>query len=219
MKKVITVSGQPGSGTTTLSKELVDALDAAYINAGDVFRTMASEHEMSLSEFSKHVNETPEIDVAIDYTLREIIEDFKELPSEHRVSDKPSAAYDLDFGVDSSRQYLVIESRLAGWVAADAATMKIWCQAPAAVRAERISDSNRVETADELLERQSDESMRYQEWYGIDIEDLSIYDLVINTSRWSSSGVERLVEMGLKEHVPPVDEGTTPVDSPFSPEG
>ena len=31
------------------------------------------------------------------------------------------------------------------------------------------------------VERQRSEAKRYKQWYGIDIEDLSVYDLVINT--------------------------------------
>ena len=49
----ITISGLPGSGTTTVAKLLAERLGYKLISAGDVFRKLAMERGMTLEEFSK----------------------------------------------------------------------------------------------------------------------------------------------------------------------
>ena len=47
----ITVSGLPGSGTTTLSRLLSEYYELELISSGEIFRKMAKERGMSLAEF------------------------------------------------------------------------------------------------------------------------------------------------------------------------
>jgi len=51
MTTVLTISGQPGSGTTTVAENIEERLDATYVNAGEIFRLLAADHGMSLSVF------------------------------------------------------------------------------------------------------------------------------------------------------------------------
>ena len=48
----------------------------------------------------------------------------------------------------------------------------------------------------ELLRRESSERRRYREIYGIDLEDLSPYHVILDTARWEkeavADGLERL---------------------------
>jgi len=49
-----------------------------------------------------------------------------------------------------------------------------------------IQDQTRFEAKlNETIERESSEALRYREIYDIDINDLSIYDLVIDSNRWN----------------------------------
>lgn len=218
MSKIITISGQPGSGTTTLSKRLVEQLDATYLNAGSIFRELAAEKGMSLGEFSKHVNENPEIDKMIDYQLRNAVETFLENTGENIPVPPADDSRDLGMTIDCDAEFFIIESRLGGWIAGKEAFMRIWCQAPIEVRCERISnESTRQETRENLLERQSDEAMRYKNWYDINISDLSIYDTVLNTSRWSSESVCEIVESMIEKHHASSDEGVNDKYTPFHP--
>ena len=109
---------------------------------------------------------------------------------------------------------LVLESRLAGWMAGEYADLKVWLDAPHEVRAARIADreDKSVETAsEETRARAESEALRYEEYYDVDIADLSIYDLVVNTARWGPSGVEGLVADAVDAFDPAADEGKTPV--------
>ena len=55
----ITVSGLPGSGTTSLSRYLSERHGFFMISAGEVFRQLAKEHAMGLAEFGRLARENP----------------------------------------------------------------------------------------------------------------------------------------------------------------
>lgn len=160
----ITVSGPPGSGTTTLAKALSSEFDLELVSSGDVFRSMARERDLSLAEFGSVAEEDPEIDREIDERQREI----------GRENDD-----------------IVLEGRLSGWMVEDA-DLRVWLDAPVGVRAERVAEregQTPEEARDEIEGREASEAKRYQEIHGIDIDDLSVYDLVVDTSTWDKDGV------------------------------
>ena len=160
----VTVSGLPGSGTTTLAEALSSRFDLEHVSSGDVFRAMARERGVTLAEFGRIAEEDPEIDREIDERQREIARE---------------------------RDDVVMEGRLSGWMVEDA-DLRVWLAAPLEVRAERVADREEQtveEAQDEIEKRQNSESRRYREIHGIDIGDLSVYDLVIDTSHWDQEGV------------------------------
>ena len=48
----------------------------------------------------------------------------------------------------------------------------------------------------EMLEREKCEAARYSQWYGIDINDKSVYDLIVDTS---DSPPEQVVDIIVKK--------------------
>jgi cytidylate kinase len=113
------------------------------------------------------------------------------------------------------RDDVLLESRLAGWLAGDAADLRLWLDAPIEVRAARIADreAKSAETAlTETREREESEALRYREYYGIDIADLSIYDVALNTARWSEHEVPRILTAAVEAYDPGSDEGKYAVD-------
>jgi len=185
---LITVSGPAGSGKSTLAASLADALDYDHVSGGDIFRSLAEERGMTPLELNKQAEEDDAIDRDLDRRLRDIARD---------------------------RDDLVLESRLAGWMAGEHADLKLWLDAPLDVRAERISqrENKPVEQArTETKERAESEAHRYQEYYGIDIEDLSIYDLAINTARWSPQGMLSVVLHAVESYEANGDEGKAPIE-------
>ena len=114
----------------------------------------------------------------------------------------------------AERDDLVLESRLAGWMAGEHADFRIWLDAPLEIRARRIAEreDKAVETArEETRARAESEATRYEAYYGIDIEDLSIYDLVLNTARLDPEGVVSAIVTIIEAYNPEEDEGKTPV--------
>jgi len=46
--------------------------------------------------------------------------------------------------------------------------------------------------------RENDGRMRYKKFYGIDLDDLSIYDLIINTEKWDKRSVTEIILRSLE---------------------
>ncbi|MEF8787161.1 MAG: AAA family ATPase [Haloarculaceae archaeon] len=184
---LITVSGPGGSGKSTLAATLADRLGYDHLSGGDIFREIAAERDLSPLELNKLAEEDDQIDRDLDHRLR-------------------STARDSDD--------LVLESRLAGWMAGDYADLRLWLDAPIEVRATRIAEREEkpVDQAREETQARADsEALRYEEYYGIDIHDRSIYDLVINTARWGPEGVLALVADAVENYDTDADEGKFPV--------
>ncbi|MDG5777282.1 AAA family ATPase [Haloarculaceae archaeon H-GB2-1] len=185
---LLTVSGPAGSGKSTLAASLADALDYEHVSGGDIFRSLADERGLTPLELNRQAEEDDQIDRDLDRRLRDIAREEDDL---------------------------VLESRLAGWMAGEYADLKLWLDAPLDVRAARIADREEkaVEQArEETRARADSESLRYEEYYGIDIEDRSLYDLTVNTARWGPEGVLELVTTAVDAYDPADDEGQTPVE-------
>jgi cytidylate kinase len=181
----ITVSGPPGCGATTVCEGLSTALDCGYVSGGDIFRQLADDRDMSLSQLIAKTDETDEIDRALDQRLRTIAEKWG-------ASNKP----------------FILESRLAGWLAGNRADLRIWLDAPEEVRVERTVDREEMEA--EMRVREVSEAGRYQSYYGIDVNDRSFYDLAINTARWSPEATLEMILTAVEEYDPEIDEGAFP---------
>ena len=183
----ITVSGPPGCGATTVCEGLSAALDCGYVSGGDIFRELADDRDMSLSQLIAKTDETDEIDRALDRRLRTIAEKW-----------------------GASNKAFVLESRLAGWLAGNRADLRVWLDAPDEVRVDRTQD--RAEMEAEMRVREVSEAGRYRSYYGIDINDRSFYDLAINTARWSPEATLEMILSAVEEYDPEVDEGAFPTD-------
>lgn len=169
----VTVSGLPGSGTTSLARYLSTKHGFSLISAGEVFRQMASERKMDLAEFGALARDEPEIDRMIDERQKEIA-----------------------LAMDN----IVVEGRLSGWMVPDA-DLKCWLSASIHCRVSRILVRDQVqdlETAAHLTrEREECEAVRYQDYYGIDISDLSPYHIVLNSERWGIEGLGEIIDTAI----------------------
>lgn len=184
---LLTVSGPPGSGKSTTAAALADRLGLEHTSGGDIFRELAEERGHSLSEFNAMAEEDPQIDKDLDRRLYELAQTGEDL---------------------------LLESRLAGWLAGDAATMRIWLDAPIDVRARRIGereDKSVDQARTETLEREASEQQRYREYYDIHIEDLSIYDITLNTARWGPETVTHVLGDAIDRYKQSDDEGQVPI--------
>jgi cytidylate kinase len=156
---LVTISGLPGTGTTTASRLVAEALGLERVPGGEVFRQMAAEAGMSLADFGVYAIDHPEIDRELDRRLEE----------------------------RARAGGCVIESRLAGWLAHQAAlrSVRVWLRCDDDERARRVASRDGTTQAQALLEnreRAAVEHGRYLAFYGIDLEDLTIYDLVLDST-------------------------------------
>ncbi len=159
---IIAIAGPIGVGKSTVARGLADRLGYRYISGGEVFREIARARGISVVE----VNKLAEADSALD---REVDQRQREL---------------------ARAGNCVVESRLSGWMVD--ADLKVWLRAPVEVRAARTAKREGQALAAaraEFIERERSEWTRYKELYNIDMEDLTPYHLVIDTSRWTAEAI------------------------------
>ncbi len=175
---IITVSGLPGSGTTTASELLSDETSMELLSSGEVFRAMAKERDMSLEEFSDLAETDQEIDKKLDERM-----------------------------VKRAEEGMILEGRLTGHLLdrSEKEAYKVWLKAPLDVRINRIADREPIEDEDRLKERvikrEKSEKKRYQEYYDIDLTDMSIYDDIIDSVKNSPKRIVKKIMEGAKDEV------------------
>ena len=170
---IITIGGLAGTGTTTLAEELSKRLEIPYISAGFIFREMAAEHGMSVLEFSEFAEGNDDIDKEID----------------ERQALKAKSA-----------ENLIVEGRLSAFFV-DNADLKICLITPFDVRSERIAkrEEKSVEVAkSEIITREKSEALRYKEIHNIDISNMEIYDLIVNTDSFDPESISEIIIQTLK---------------------
>jgi cytidylate kinase len=156
---LVTISGLPGSGTSTVARRVAAELGLSHLDGGTIFRHLASDAGMTLAEFGAWAEDHPTVDTELD----------RRLAARARQGD------------------VVLESRLAGWIANNEGLdgVRVWLACDEQVRAGRVGRRDRL-TPEEALEvnraREASEHTRYETVYGIDIDDLSPYHLVLDSA-------------------------------------
>ena len=170
---IITIGGLAGTGTTTLAEVLSEKLDIPYISAGFIFREMAAEHGMTVLEFSEFAEGNDDIDKEID----------------KRQAEKAKLA-----------ENLIVEGRLSAFFV-DNADLKLWLMTPFEVRSKRIAqrENKPVDLAKvEIITREKSEALRYKVIHNIDISNMDIYDLIVNTDSFDPESISEIIIQTLK---------------------
>ncbi|MHA1105671.1 MAG: (d)CMP kinase [Promethearchaeota archaeon] len=168
---IITISGLHGTGKTTAGKLVAKALGLNYYSTGQAFRDLAKEMKMNLQEFSRYVEEHPNIDKQLDEKIIKIAE----------------------------KNNILIDSQLSGHILRNVADFKIHLTCSLETRVRRITDrdqSSYEQKMKETLIRESSELERFKKLYDINLDDLEeiklFHDLVIDTEGLS---IDEIVEL------------------------
>lgn len=156
----ISITGDLGSGKSTVAGIISEKYGYTYYSTGAVQRSLAQKYGMTTLEFNKYMESHPEIDEEIDTQLTET-------------------------GRQPGR--IIIDSRMAWHFVPH--SFKVFLSVSPETAAARIMKAQRgnVETYTDLedaktklLARKASENLRYSQKYGVDCSNMDNFDLVLD---------------------------------------
>lgn len=167
---IITISGTPGSGKTTLAKNLAKKLKLKLYLVGEMVREIAEKKGISIFELDKTAVHEARID-------REIDKIHLKLKKEDN---------------------FIIDSRIAFKFFPKSLKIFLYCKPEIAAR--RIFESRREteklslkETLREVRQRNKLDVFRYKKYYHVNIDNLDNYDMAIDTSCMNAKKISGIV--------------------------
>ena len=158
----ISITGDLGSGKSTVCKIISEKISAEVISIGSIQRAMAKEMGMTTYEFNRYMETHPEIDDKFDTMLK---------------------SYDAVFGKN-----MLFDSRLAWNFVPSAFSVYLTVDLKEAGR--RVFNANRenegyssAEEAEQKLKaRRASEVLRYSAAYGVTLSDMFNYDIIVDST-------------------------------------
>ena len=177
---IITVSGDAGTGTTTLAKHLSTTLGFPYTHAGAIFRQLAQDRGVALLDIIKATEHDLSLDQYVETELLKLM---------HSHTD------------------IVIEGRLTSYQAwkHHIPSFRILLTASPLVQAQRISEREKTDydqTLKDVQFRDHQDWSRYQKLYGITIADQNQWNnLVVNTDHLSIEETYQTCLQAIRSHL------------------
>lgn len=168
----ITVSGLSKSGKSTIAKAIAKKFNLKYVFAGKILRSAAKSRGIPIDVFSK-IRENE-----IDYEMDRL---------------------NLKYAIQGKS---VVDSRLSGWVAGDWADVKIFVKCSLYDRANRLAKDEKtsMKRAAELIRKRDEaDTKKYRQLYGINQFDTSIYDIIIDNSKFTLKDAKTIPVKLVKE--------------------
>jgi cytidylate kinase len=162
---IIAISGKSGCGNTTVSRTVAEMLGLRFINY--TFRSLAQERNMSLEQVIEAADGDPSWDKLLDARQVEL----------------------------AAMEDCVVGSRLAIWMIPKAA-LRVYLKAGLETRIARIharEGGSHDEIASFTALRDEKDRRRYRETYGIDTDDLSLANLIIDTELWDARQIAMII--------------------------
>ena len=163
---IITISGFPGSGKSTVAKILAERLGFRRYYAGQVRREAAKKRGLTLDEFNRLGEKDISTDKLVDDVLSELGKKEDNIVVEGRTAFHfipKSVKIFLDVRLEEGARRIFEEKR----------------------RSNKRNEKPTASVEEELKilkERMRSDTKRYKKYYGIDCFDKKNYDLVIDTS-------------------------------------
>lgn len=174
-KNIIALSGDLAAGKGTVSELLIKDLNYGIYRNGEYARKLAADMGLSITSFNEYLAEHPEIDIQIEKSAAEYAKEHNNF---------------------------IIDARL-GWYAVPE-SFKVYLRVDineaarrAFVDAKRKNTENFLtvqEQKQDLIKRFNLENERYWKLYHVHKEDMSNYDLVIDTTNITPQEVCELIK-------------------------
>jgi CMP/dCMP kinase len=168
----ITVSGDLGSGKSTVCRLLRDNLGYQLFSMGEAWRQLAEKYHMTILELNKY-SETHPLDEEMDHAMAEMADALANIIFDSRLA--------WHFIPHSFKVHLIVDLQIAA--------LRVFNDK----RGEAEGYSSLEEAREKILQRKLSEGNRYLLKYGIDCSKLSNYDLVIDTSYATPPSIAALI--------------------------
>lgn len=173
---IITISGTPGSGKSTVAKAIAKDLGFQHFSAGDFMRAMALERKISLARLLQEAKKSDQIDKEVDKRTVDL------------------AKKEDNFVIDSRLAFHFIPKAVKLFLKCDLkeAARRAMGDVLAGKRSEEFAKSQE-EMEKKLHQRIESEVSRYEKYYGVDYLDEENYDFVLDTTSKSVPQVVSVV--------------------------
>lgn len=181
---IITISGTPGSGKSTVAKILANRFNCKRIYVGGLRRELARKKGITLEELNVYAQTHPETDVDVD----------KEVAAQARELDQQGK----DVIVEGRSQYHFLPESIKIYIKVDPeeGARRIWKDLQEQETKQSRNEGNIAsfeQMKKSITEREEEDAKRYAKYYGIDHRKESQYDLVIDTTHISAEEAVRKV--------------------------
>ena len=187
---IITISGTPGSGKSTVAQILVKKLGLERLYIGGILRAFAKHKGMTIEELTKYAKSHPEIDQEVDEKTRDearkLAQQGQDVLVEGRVQ--------FFFLPESVKIFMKVDPEEAG--------KRIWKdlqdkEKSGARNEEVVTSVKKVQQ--KIVRREAEDAQRYKKLYNIDHRDESQYNLVIDTTAITASEAADKIMKFLKQ--------------------
>ncbi len=180
---IISISGVPGSGKTSVAKIIADKLGMNFYSMGNMRGKMALDRGMTIDELNALGEKEAFTDAEVDEYQKKLGQTEDNFVIEGRLS--------WHFIPHSYKVFLGCD--------VDEAARRIFSakQSSTSERADEAPATTVEQVRSALATRMTSDDVRYKKYYGADYRDHSHYDLVVDTMETSSP--EETSEIILKE--------------------
>ena len=174
---IISISGLPGSGKSTVAKKLAKKLGFERIYIGAILRKVAEQKGISILDLMKE----EETDSSIDEEVDKMVTDFG-VNKDNFIIESRTAFH---FIPDSLKIFIKVKI--------EEGTKRIFADLKKEERKEEEKTSSVEGLAKKLKERLEIDQERYKKYYGVDYLDEANYDLVIDSTYLTPAEVMRKI--------------------------
>jgi cytidylate kinase len=176
---LVTLSGSPGSGKSTVAEKLCEKLRAQRIYVGQMRRDMAARKGMTIEAFNQYAVDHPETDIDVDTRVashaRELYRAGNSVIVEGRTQ--------FHFLPESIKLYIFTDPQEA------ARRILGDLRSGNGIKRNENSASTLEEQIKKINDREANDAERYQRFYGIDHRIPTNYDVVIDSTSLSREQV------------------------------
>jgi predicted cytidylate kinase len=178
---IITISGRPGSGKSTVARILAKKLGYRHYSMGDIRGRMALERGIDIDQFNSLAEKDPRIDAETDEYAEKLGREKNNFVMDTRMG--------FRFIPHSLKIYLDVERKEA--------SRRIFSDRKN--RPDEPHYKSPAEAAAVMDARMESDRKRYMKYYGVDCYDRSRYDIVIDTTKIRPGQVAEIIMRAIKE--------------------